>query len=128
MVMEYRVYQPHPGLSRFIKCYWTLESGEIPVVSSRERIFPDGCMELVFHFGDLFRKYKRDTAGETQGRSFIHGQLTKYMELEATGKTGIFSVRFKPGGLQPFMDIDPGKLTGDTLGLYDCWKHEGEVL
>ncbi len=125
--MTYRTYPPDPALARYIQCYWTLES-EGPPVPARERIFPDGCMELVFHCGDLFKKYRNGGIAHVQPRSFVHGQLTEFIEIEPTGKTGIFSVRFQPGGLRPFISPDISELTGLEVGLRELWNKDGEIL
>lgn len=130
--MIYKEFAPSPGLARYIKCYWTLESEEGPAISAKEKVFPDGCAELIFHYGDLFRKYESDKKFHLQERCFIHGQLKKYIELEATGRVGIFSARFFPGGLQPFIERAVSGLTGGTLAVRDAWpegtKLETEML
>lgn len=125
--MHYRTYSPHPLLAPYIKCYWSMEQ-DADASQSPERVFPDGCTELVFHLGDLFKKYVREDIAALQPRSFIHGQIKAYMLLAATGKTGIFSVRFHPNGLKPFTAFSQQELTSDTVGLADCWGREGDVL
>ena len=81
--MDYWLYFPDARLSPYVKCYWSLVNETEN--ASRERIFPDGCIELIFHSGDLFKKYDSATAFHIQPRSFIHGQLTKFIEVEPTG-------------------------------------------
>lgn len=125
--MIYHTYLPAPALAPYIRCYWTLESEGHPA-QTRERIFPDGCTELVFHCGDLFKKYRQAHTADLQPRSFVHGQLTGFIEIEPTGKTGIFSVRFQPGGLRPFIDVDMNEITGLEVGLRELWNQEGEIL
>lgn len=125
--MRYQVYDPAPALLPYVKCYWSLEAPAAEQ-ASRDRIFPDGCMELVFHYGDLFRKYTAGKAGVIQPRSFVHGQLTQFMELEATGSAGIFSVRFRPGGVRPFMAVGLHEITGAYASTADLWGNDGRVL
>ena len=125
--MNYRTYSPHPSLTRYIRCYWTLDGNDTSK-GSRERIFPDGCIELIFHHGDVFRKILRETDATTQPRSFLHGQLRRYMEVESTGKIGIFSVRFQPHGLRAFLNVDTHELTGKVVGLEELWGVEGLIL
>lgn len=125
--MDYRVYGPGEGLSRYIKCYWTLQGDESPAAPARERIFPDGCMEWIFQYGDLFTKH---TAGGTvlQPRSFVHGQLKRYIEISPTGRTGVFSVRFRPHGLRPFIGRDAGGLAGEMVPTHTLWGEAGAGL
>lgn len=124
--MNYQLYFPNPDLSPYVKCYWSLANE--PENASRERIFPDGCIELIFNSGDLMRKYDSATASHIQPRSFIHGQITKFIEVEPTGETKIFSVRFQPGGLQRFIDFDVDELTGKTMSVEEIWKSEGIAI
>lgn len=126
--MIYKTWLPNPLLANYIKCYWSLEELSSRGSSSKDRIFPDGCVELLFHFGDRFRKYRKDNSFEVQDRSFVHGQLTEYIELESTGKTGIFGVRFHPNGLKPFIANDLMETTGRTVSVLDIWGKDGAEL
>lgn len=124
--MHYQTYIPHPLLSGYVKCYWCLET-ESSVPLSKERVFPDGCTELIFHYGDLFKKYTGNTAA-VQPRSFIHGQIRSFIEIEASGKTGIFSVRFHPNGLRAFTPVDISETTGEHVSIHHFWGRAGREL
>lgn len=126
--MHYKTYTPHSALAKYIKCYWSLECYDVPDIAAKDRIFPDGCFELVFHIGDLFRKYNAGDSFEIQPRSFIHGQITAFMDIEATGKVEMFSVRFYPDGLKPFSAISLHEITGENIRIRDFWGQEGDVL
>ena len=126
--MEYNTYQPDNRLAKQVKFYWTLENKDTDAPHGRERIFPDGCIELIFNFGDRFMKFDSDTEWHIQPLSFIHGQLKTYFELQATGRIGIFSARFHPAGLQPFIDFDVDTFTGNTLTVQQVWGSDGEEL
>lgn len=49
--MNYQTFEPSHDLTTLVKCYWTLENlkEEEP---NTQTIVPDGCMEMVFHYGD----------------------------------------------------------------------------
>lgn len=126
--MNYQIYRPHPTLTRYIKCYWTLEVSQQEEAPSRQRVFADGCIELIFHYGDLFKKYTRGDEFLIQPRSFVHGQVTRFIELEASGNTGMFSIRFNPNGLQPFLNYSIGEITDQAATVYELWGNEGKVL
>lgn len=126
--MEYKVYTPRPELAKQVKTYWSLDSAGNDAPHERERIFPDGCIELIFNHGDVFRKYDSNTDFHIQPRSFVHGQFKKYFELQATGRIGIFSARFHPAGLQPFITFDVDSFTGRTLSVAEIWGDEGRRL
>jgi len=125
--MIYKTYIPHPQLAPFVKCYWRLEA---PATNkdARERVFPDGCVELVFHLGDLFLKHPASGGRHIQPRAFVHGQLHRFMDIEPTGHTSIFAIRFQPHGLGAFLPMPVHEITGLTPTLTECWSHEGRLL
>lgn len=126
--MEYSTYQPAESLAKQIKFYWSLDNKDTDAPHSRERIFPDGCIEIIFNCADRFKKFDNDTDFHIQAPCFIHGQLKTYFELEATGKISIFSARLHPAGLQPFVDFDVDTFTGSTLTISEVWGKDGETL
>lgn len=125
--MEYNVYEPSAELSKQVKTYWSLDAGA-DETNGRERIFPDGCIEIIFNHGDRFRKFDSETDSHIQPLAFIHGQLKTYFELEPTGNVGIFSARLHPAGLQPFINFDVDSFTGATLTITDVWGEDGTKL
>jgi len=127
LIMNYRVYTPHALLLPYVKCYWSLEA-DSRAMATAERIFPDGCVELLFHYGDRFRKYTGPQQSILQPRSFIHGQIRSYIELEATGAAGMFGVRFQPMGLQAFVLMDALELSGLNVETEQVWGKAGDEL
>jgi len=125
--MNYQVYTPSQELQPFVKCFWSLddEKSDEPV---KQRVLPDGCMEMIFHYGDLYRQYFEDGSSKIQPRSFVFGQITKYIEIAPTGISGIISARFLPDGLTPFLDIPVSVLENKAVSIDDVFKHEGEKL
>lgn len=75
-----------------------------------ERILPDGCTELIFHYGD---KYQRISDGQPmeQPKNILVGQIKQAIELQALGRTGMFGIRFHPWGLYPFTGVPTGEFT-----------------
>ncbi|MEI9809134.1 MAG: helix-turn-helix transcriptional regulator [Bacteroidota bacterium] len=125
--MNYKVHTPSPELQSFVKCFWTLEDegmGE-PV---RQRVVPDGCMEMIFHYGDYYKQYFEDGSFIIQPRSFIFGQITKFIEIGPTGVSGIVSARFLPDGLPPFLDIPVTDLENKAVSLVDLFGEKGKEL
>ena len=92
--MDYQTFEPNPTVNSFVKCYWTLVAPK-EVIPQKQRIVPDGCMEMIFHHGDLFRQYAANGSFILQPRCFVFGQITTPLEIVPTGETGIFAVRFQ---------------------------------
>lgn len=103
-----------------------MEGNELP--GTQQRVFPDGCMELIFHYGDLFSRYHSDGSSVYQPRSFIHGQLTQFIEIGGNGVVGIFSVRFYPGGLKPFISLSSDELNNASINIMEIWGNDGREL
>lgn len=125
--MNYQVYTPSPELQEFVKCFWTLEDGPVqdPV---RQRVLPDGCMEMIFHYGDLYKQYFEDGSFIVQPRSFVFGQITKYIEIAPTGVSGIISARFLPEGVLPFLPRPVAELENKAVSLIDLFGETGALL
>ncbi len=99
--MNYNQCAPPGILQPFIKCFWTLEAPPQPV-EEKQRIVPDGCMEMIFHYGDRYKQYRDDGTFIIQPRCFVFGQITSSLEIAPTGASGIVAARFQPDGFIPF--------------------------
>ncbi|MCT2563989.1 helix-turn-helix domain-containing protein [Chryseobacterium herbae] len=125
--MNYQTFQPRPELSALIKCYWTLEGPE-EEVPQQQTIVPDGCMEMIFHYGDLYKQYMDDGQAVVQPRSCVFGQLTKPLVIESTGTTGMFSVRFQYEGFIPFATIPIKEMDDKAVPLDQLFGENGSEL
>lgn len=125
--MNYQVYTPSSELQSFVKCFWTLEDEglEEPI---RQRVVPDGCMEMIFHYGELYKQYFEDGSSIIQPRSFIFGQITKYIEIEPTGVSGIVAARFFPDGLTPFLDTPVSELEDKAVSIINLFGEKAKAL
>lgn len=125
--MNYQTFEPNQDLNTLIKCYWILE-GPKEEMPDKQTIVPDGCMEMIFHYGDLYRQYTENGNSIIQPRCFVIGQLTRLLEIEPTGKTGIFSVRFHPGGFLPFATIPIKEIENTAVSLKKLFGKNGQEI
>jgi len=125
--MNYQTFKPSHDLTSLIKCYWTLETPKKQTLE-KQTIVPDGCMEMIFHYGDLFRQYTENKISIIQPRCFVIGQLTQPLEIEPTGETGVFSVRFHPDGFLPFSTIPIKEMENKTISLEKLFGKDGEEI
>ncbi|MFT3677735.1 MAG: helix-turn-helix domain-containing protein [Chitinophagaceae bacterium] len=125
--MIYQTYSPAAELASFVKCYWILESPaeQMPV---RQRIVPDGCMEMIFHYGDLYKQYRTAEEFIIQPRCFVFGQITDALEIEPTGHSAIFSVRFHPDGFLPFAAMPIREMDNKAISLEQLYGAKGVEL
>ncbi len=122
--MSYETYPVSGELQAFVKCYWTLELPE-EITPERQRIVPDGCMEMIFEFGDEYKQYRRDGSFFIQPKCMVFGQITEPLEIEATGETGIFAVRFHPEGFIPFATIPIVEMENRPVPLFELFGDDG---
>lgn len=125
--MNYETFEPNQNLTTIIKCYWTLENPK-EKTPERQTIVSDGCMEMIFHYGDLYKQYIEGGKSIIQPRSFVIGQLTRPLEIEPTGETGIFSVRFHPNGFLPFASMPIKEMENIAVSLEFLFGKEGQQL
>lgn len=125
--MDYQTYLPSESLSDFVKCYWTLEAPKEDN-PDRQRIVPDGCMEMIIHYGDHYKQFCEDESSFHQPRSFVFGQLTRQLEIAATGVTGIIAVRFYPDGFIPFSTMPVSAMENRAVALTELYGQDGEAL
>jgi AraC-like DNA-binding protein len=100
--MNYQTYPPSDDLSALIKCYWTLE---VPAEmrGMRQRILPDGCIDMTFNFGDDVKRILPDDSAVVQPRAMILGQMTQAFDVEPTGRVDCFAVRLYPYAFAAFV-------------------------
>lgn len=124
--MNYQTFEPSEALNALVKCYWLLD-GPKEISPQRQRIVPDGCMEMLFHHGDLYNQYINGIP-VIQPRSCVFGQLTIPLEIEPTGETGLFSARFHPEGFVPFTTLPIKEFENKAVPLDKIFGEAGIVL
>ncbi|PZR41398.1 MAG: AraC family transcriptional regulator [Azospira oryzae] len=119
--MNYQTFQPHADLESIVKCYWTLE---VPVQTDtqRQRIIPDGCIEMIFILGDDIKRY---TAGDNfiiQPRAMILGQTIEPFFIEPTGYVNSFAIRFYPYGFSNFVTTSIKDLVNKETPIHQLFE------
>lgn len=118
MTPRYEEFAPRADLAAHVRCVWLFEGGE---EAEDQRIAPDGCSELIVHFG---RPYlERTPGGEAfrQAPVVFAGQLTRPLHLRADGPAGVIGVRFHPAGAWGYLgeplDRHTDRRTALDIGL-----------
>ncbi|MEP5613991.1 MAG: helix-turn-helix domain-containing protein [Cyclobacteriaceae bacterium] len=99
--MNYQTFKPTSDLEAIVKCHWTLE---VPaeMADEKQRIIPDGCIEMAFILGDDIKRFTSDDEFVLQPRAMVMGQITKPSFIQPTGYVNTFAVRFYPYGFANF--------------------------
>jgi len=102
--MNYQTYQPSSDLESIISCYWTLE---VPAAKDvqKQRIVPDGTIEMAFILGDDIKRYTSEEEFIIQPRSMVLGQIIDPFYIEPTGTVNTFAIRFYPYGFANFVSV-----------------------
>ena len=123
--MEYHTFQPSSDLAPIVKCYWTLDN-QAQLQNEAQTIVPDGCMEMIFHYGGLYEQYVvEDSSWMIQPRCFVFGQLSRPLTIRPTGVTGIISVRFYPDTIIP-LGVPVTSLTDKAVSLITLFEDHGQ--
>lgn len=102
--MDYQTFPPDKDLREFVKCFWTLKVPKGPN-PQRQRIVPDGCIEIIFTLGDDVKRFVSKRKYIIQPRSMVLGQITEPFYIEPIGIVDVFAIRFFPGGFIPFTTL-----------------------
>lgn len=99
-------YPPSPPLQAFVDYFWLVQwdMGDRPPEIQRVLPFPNA--HLVFD----------------QGQTAIHGIVRGAFDRTVQGAGRVLGVRFKPGGLRPFIDRPLSRLADRTMPLDDVLK------
>lgn len=121
--MLYQTYPPHPDLASVVKCYWILEVPSMPD-PPKQRIVPDGCIEMIFSFGDGVKRFWSESEYSIQSRAMILGQIVEPMYIQPIGYVNSFAVRFYPYGFANFVDVSLKDLANKETHLHHLFDSD----
>ncbi|UJW84428.1 DUF6597 domain-containing transcriptional factor [Devosia sp. SL43] len=117
-IMEMTVHRPGPHLSDCVAAMIHF-SGFMPDFQ-REKLLPDGMMELVVDLTDRPKRLFRDettTAGDDFRKAWISGVHGRPIVIEAQAMAEMLVIAFTPGGAMPFIGAPTDALTDSVFGL-----------
>lgn len=118
--MNYQTFQPQPDLESIVKFYWTLEVPFDPN-NKKQKIIPDGCIEMTFNFKDGIKRYTSDTEFIINPRAMIMGQRTKAYDIEPEGDVDSFAICFYPYGFSYISNTSLKDLTDIEVPIEDLF-------
>lgn len=92
-------YPPSAALQPFVDYHWVVEWDMGARPPELQRVLPHPNAHLVFD----------------RGRTAIHGVVRGAFERKVEGAGRVLGMRFKPGGLRPFLDYPLSRLTDRTV-------------
>lgn len=131
--MNYQTYKPHKDLESIVKFYWTLE---VPFDSKnqKQKIVPDGCIEMTFNFGDKIKRYTTETDFIFHPNAMLMGQRTKSYYILPVGNVDTFAICFYPIGFTNFVKTPLEKLVdketpiSELFGQVEAYELEQKMI
>jgi AraC-like DNA-binding protein len=99
----------------FVKQYWAIIDCLPQGMEHRQRIVPNGLMDLTFYLGT--RPKPADKQRNLPENTILNGQLKVYYDLVVTGKLSMFSVTFQPHGVNMFFNVPAGEFFNHHVPL-----------
>jgi AraC-like DNA-binding protein len=126
-------YQPHPALSPFVKCYWTLngcpDRSAHGIDSGQYKQFlSDSGVKIIFNLAEPVEFVLHDGQKLWTTAGCVCGVLSKNYWVHLTGVIDSVGVQFHPGGAYPFLPFSVKQLTDTVCDLYQIWSHAGYQL
>ena len=120
--------EPIEILRKYIKNYYIVEINELIDFMPRDRVYPNGNVTLVFHYGSPSKFKKKNSIEYIESNLVICGQQTSYYDLSLSGKTGMILIVFKPHGIKSFFNFPINELLNENLSMKDLTKNEASEL
>ena len=120
--MKYIEYKPSELLSEYIQLIWIAEAESPEDYYPREKVLPDGIVEIIFHFADPFITYNINGEGLKQSKGFAISQMKNFIEIESDGNIGFVSVRFYPWGAHHFFDFPISNFLDGQIDISLLWS------
>lgn len=121
--MDYHTFEPHTDLKSLVSCYWTLEVPK-QFEPQKQRIVPDGCIEMAFILGDDIKRYTSENEFIIQPRAMVLGQTIEPFYIEPTGFVKTFAIRFYPYGFANFVSVPIKNLVNKETPLKQLFGAE----
>jgi hypothetical protein len=131
--MNYQTYKPGKDLESIVKFYWTLEVPFDPK-NQKQKIVPDGCIEMTFNFGDKIKRYTSENDFVLHPNAMIMGQRTKSFDILPTGYVDTFAICFYPIGFVNFVKtplenlVDKETPLSELFGREEAYKLEQQMM
>lgn len=121
--MNYHTFKPHKDLESIVKFYWTLEV-PFDIKNKKQQIVPDGCIEMIFNFGDKIKRYTSENDFILQPNAIVMGQRTKSHYILPVGNVDTFAICFYPIGFGNFTETTLEKLVNKETPIEKLFGQE----
>ena len=124
----YQLRAPAPELARFIEHYWFVTHEPSQPVELKVDVFVDGRADLIFNFGAPYVRQVLGGATREIARSNLDAQRLVPIRILQRGEVRTTGVRFRLGGLGPFVRQSLRALTNTTEAPEEVFGAEAGAL
>jgi AraC-like DNA-binding protein len=117
MPTVYREHTVPADLAPRVAAIWTLR-GAPAGAEEVHRILPDGCIDLIFHLGDV---PSGSSARDPRPRAVVVGAMRHASRVSVGGSMDTLGVRFRPGGAAAFLRLPAREVTDASVPLDAVW-------
>lgn len=117
----YRLSQPAPALAPFIESYWHVDATPDAPFALSVDVFVDGRADLIFNFGVGYERTAQGKATRRLQQSNLDAQRLMPIRITQRGAVQIVGVRFRAGGLMPFVPHSLHRFTGAVVQLPEAF-------
>lgn len=124
-MIYYREFPPAVPLQPFVECLWILKSHS-KFFKKRELVIPGGRIEMIFNLGSPAEWIDSiDLSGSrTFIGSYILGPRNRPFFVEQNGSIEMVGVRFRHGGLAPFISMPVSILINEVIQAENVMGNE----
>jgi AraC-like DNA-binding protein len=122
--MQYQEHAPHPVLTPYVKCYWSLALAVPEDVTGRQQFLAEG-VEVSFNHGGTVSIASGDRPPRTAHVACLSGPMTRPMRLQHTGALDLLGVCFRAGGAYPFFSCPASELVDAFAAVDDLLGSAG---
>lgn len=118
--MDLAFHRPGPPIGTHVEAI-TYFSGLDPA-HHREKLIPDGAIELIVDLGETPKKLYAAETGEAAvdfRHAWISGMQRRWIVIEAQPQSSLLVIRFRPGGAHAVIAHDAEALTDAVFSLED---------
>lgn len=124
MRVNIREYNPPFSLSPYIELFWSGEFNINSVDILRQRVIPNGYVELIIHLSDTHCELSSNSSFSSSPDYTLIGMYTKPYNVHFKETVKVFGIRFNPEGLLqifgiPAAEFHEGYVDIESLSLKD---------
>jgi len=117
----YTLAVPHTDLLPFIEHYWSVSTNPGEVVDLSVNVYVDARADLVFNLDDPYVRRVIGRRPVTYSVSNLDAQRNVPITIFQRGSVATSGVRFRTGGLSPFLREPASRYTNKTPGIAEVF-------